>query len=188
MKLLFVVLGFLVLQLKDGDPIIDRKEATAAFDYLNQIRTDPAAFKKQFKFLSGMKAMPKLQWNDTLAKVAEAKAMDMAKRNYFAHVDPDGYGINYFMDKAGYKLNKDWLKTKGENYFESLSAGGGSGIGTIDNLIIDATTPSLGHRKHLLGMDSWNASLVDIGIGYVNTNGSSIYPSYACVIIAKHNW
>jgi uncharacterized protein YkwD len=123
-----------------------------------------------------------------LAKVAETKAMDMAKRHYFNHVDPDGYGINYYINKAGYKLNADWLKDPKANFFESIGAGSNTGQEAIERLILDTNTPSLGHRKHLLGLDEWNASLPDIGIGYVVSNGEAPFSSYICVIIAKHDW
>ncbi len=70
-------------------------------------------------FLNDLKTIPQLKWNDTLANVAEAKALDIATRQYFGHVDPEGYGMNYFMDKAGYKLDARWLSSKDMNYFES---------------------------------------------------------------------
>ena len=129
-----------------------------------------------------------LRWNDTLAKVAETKALDMADKNYFAHVDKKGYGINYRINEAGYKVEPAWLNPKSENFFESICAGMESGKNGIDILLIDEGIPSLGHRKHLLGLDKWNASLYDIGIGYVNIPDGSKYISYMSLIIAKHHW
>jgi|SRR5215207_3890246 len=188
MRILWIACALFFLQFAFPDPEIDRKEAKVAFGYLNQIREDPRKFVAKFPFLEEVKATPILRWNDTLAKVAEARAMDLARRNYFGHVDPDGYGVNYYINKAGYALHPNWLKEKSANYFESLNAGSDSGLGAIESLIRDSNTPSLGHRKHLLGITEWNASLVDIGIGYVNGNGAAAYPSYTCIIIAKHNW
>ncbi len=186
-RIILIFLAFMAMSLKGNDPALNREEAQSAFNFLNRVRTDPQAHEKEYKFLEDVKAMPALRWNDTLARVAEARALDMAKKNYFGHVDPDGYGVNYHMNKAGYSLPAEWLKDRGANYFESLGAGASSGINAIENLIIDANTPSLGHRRHLLGMTDWDASLVDIGIGYV-TSDNSKFSSYACVIIAKHNW
>ena len=57
----------------------------------------------------------------------------------------------------------------------------------IRNLIIDKNVPSLGHRKDLLGLDDWNASLYDIGIGYARPVENSRFRSYVCVLIAKHD-
>jgi len=36
-------------------------------------------------------------------------------------------------------------------------------------------------------MDDWDASLKDIGIGYVKAQGTE-YKVYVCVIIAKRSW
>lgn len=169
---------------------IDKNEAKAAFTLINQIRSNPAAYSKTAGVdLSNIKAMPQLRWNDTLAKVAEAKAMDMAKRNFFGHVNPDGFGMNYFINEAGYKLVPDWLDDKKKNFFESIQAGAPTGEEAVKYLILDANTPSLGHRKHLLGIGDWNAGLVDIGIGFVKVaEGQAKYKTYTSIVIAKHDW
>ena len=182
--LLFISISLAV----QPSPGIDKEEAQKAFLLLNKIRTNPQSFTSQMDFLKGVKAMPGLKWNDTLAKVAEAKAMDMATRNYFGHVDPEGYGMNYFINKAGYKLEARWIASKELNYFESLGAGAPSGEAAVRSLIIDANTPSLGHRKHLLGLDTWNAPMTDIGIGYARPVAGSPYMSYVCILIARHRW
>lgn len=165
---------------------MSRDEARAAFVLLNKIRTNPKAYRNSFQQFGDVKPKPALRWNDTLARVAEAKALDMATRNYFAHVDPDGYGINYYIHKAGYALQPAWLKDRKFNYFESCNAGGLTGEEAIKMLIVDDGVPDLGHRKHLLGMDSWSHNLVDVGIGYARSNGKAVYKTYTCVIIAKH--
>jgi len=183
--LLFLSLAFIP---KLPPAQLDRREAQKAFVLLNQIRSNPAAFAAEMPFLAEMGKKPLLEWNDTLAKVAEAKAMDMATRRYVSHVDPDGYGLNYKINEAGYKLNAKWLASKELNYFESISAGAPDGETAIRNLLIDKNVPTLGHRKHLLGLDEWTSSLYDIGIGYARPDGNSPYMSYVCVIIAKHSW
>jgi uncharacterized protein YkwD len=169
-------------------PELDRQEAQKAFVLLNKIRANPAAFAGEMPFLAEIGSRPLLKWNDTLAAVAEAKALDMANRQYMSHVDPDGYGLNHYINKAGYKLNAKWLANKEMNYFESLSAGAPDGETAIRNLVIDKNVPSLGHRKHLLGLDEWNANLYDIGIGYARPGENSRFRSYVCVVIAKHDW
>jgi uncharacterized protein YkwD len=187
MKDVFLFLS-LCFFLNPSPPRIDKEEAQKAFLLLNQIRSNPAAFTDEMPFLAEIEKRPLLQWNDTLAKVAEAKALDMATRKYVGHVDPDGYGLNQKINEAGYKLNSKWLTSKELNYFESISAGAPSGESAIRTLIIDKGIPSLGHRKHLLGLDQWAASLYDIGIGFARPDESQPYKSYVCVIIAKHNW
>ena len=169
--------------------IIDKEEAQKAFVILQDIRKYPNKYFQQLHFDKDLKtSTAQLQWNDTLAKVAEAKAFDMANKNYYGHVDPDGFGINHFISKAGYKLNPKWTQTKADNYFESLTANITTGEEAIRYLVKDSITPSLGHRKHLLGLDSWNSTLTDVGIGFARKDSGSMYKTYICVIIAKHNW
>jgi uncharacterized protein YkwD len=172
----------------DGNATVDKTEAQKAFELLNKVRSNPKAYNKEWSVnLSSAKEKPALKWNDTLAKVAEAKALDMAQHNYFNHVDEKGYGMNYYINKAGYKLNKDWLKNKSDNFFESISAGENSGEESIKDLIIDKNTPGLGHRNHLLGMNSFYANLTDIGIGFVRCSNGCTYQTYISVVIARHN-
>lgn len=170
-------------------PKIDRQEARSAFTLLNKIRQNPRAYRRELHLnpRAQISTTP-LRWNATLASVAEAKALDMAKRNYFDHTDPDGFGPNHYINRAGYTLNPDWLKRKNANNFESIGANHPSAIDGIKAMIIGSNSPGYGHRKHLLGMDEWNASLQDIGIGYVRVPSGSTYQSYLCVIIAKHDW
>ena len=183
--LLFLSLSML---LKPAPPQLDRQEAQKAFLLLNKIRVAPADFTDEMPFLAEISKKHPLKWNDTLAAVAEAKAIDMATRQYVGHVDPDGYGMNHFINKAGYKLKDKWLTAKEANYFESIAAGAPNGEAAIRNLVIDKNVPTLGHRKHLLGLDEWNAPMVDIGIGYARPDGNKPYLSYVCVLIARHDW
>ncbi len=189
MRLLFLPLFLILLSLQtDTISTLDKIEAQKAFALLNYIRTNPDKYYVQLHFPKNTKVKrTKLIWNDTLAKVAEAKAMDMAHKNYFAHVDKKGYGINYYINKAGYTLPPEWLKNKKDNFFESIYDGSGDGEEAIKTLIIDKGIPSLGHRKHLLGLEDWNAALADIGIGYARTSKDDQDFVYVSVVIATHN-
>ncbi len=170
----------------------NKTESRLAFEYLNSVRANPSAYNTEMGInLDTIKARPKLIWNNTLEKVAIEKATDMATRNYFAHVTPEGYGINYLINKAGYTLPAQWLSDPKANNFESIAAAykGNSfisGQDFIQQLIIDAGVPDLGHRFHLLGVGPWYSSLVDIGIGISRTPNST-YRNYICVIIAKRS-
>ena len=191
MKLFIVTcaLSLLTSFQNKSEVVIDKTEAQKAFHLLMDIRRNPGNYHKELGFPKSTKPSAiKLKWKEKLAGVAEAKAIDMAKRDYFGHVDPDGYGINYFINESGYKLVPDWIKNKSLNYFESLAVNTSGGEESIKYLIIDAKTPSLGHRKHLLGLDKWNASLTDIGIGFARRENGSKYKTYTCIIIAKHDW
>jgi len=170
-------------------PTLDRMEARKAFVLINLVRKNPAAYFKELNLNASLKiTSTPLVWNDTLARVAEQKALDMAKRNYFEHVDPDGYGMNHFINKAGYALEKDWLDHPKNNYFESLGAGYSDGIAAVKGLIIDKYVPSMGHRNHLLGIGLNNKYLKDIGIGFVRIPNGREYITYMSVVIAKHQW
>lgn len=167
----------------------DREEAQKVFTLINDIRLHPEQYKEQMKLSSGLViTRTELVWNETLAKVAEEKALDMARRQYFAHVNPEGYGINYLIQKAGYKLIPDFVKDKRANTFESIQAGGRDALDVVTDLVIDDGVPSKGHRNHLLGIGQWNASLKDIGIGYVVCNEGCTYRTYVSIVIAKHDW
>lgn len=165
-------------------------EIENAFIYLNAIRKNPSAYSQEMGVnLSGIKAMPELKWNHTLAKVAQAKAQDMVDRDYFAHVDPDGCGINIKINAAGYTLRADWYDDASKNYFESLGVGSNisTGKSAVRLLIFDGgdDNDNAGHRRHLLGIDDFWSNCYDIGIGMAK--GGS-YGYYWCFIIAKHNF
>lgn len=167
---------------------VNKEEAKKAFEYLNQFRANPKEYGDKLKLnLKKVDTRPALVWNETLAKVAEERALDMAENKYFSHVNKKGQGVNILIHEAGYSLPKSWLKNKQDNFFESIQAGAKDGIDAINDLIIDKGTESLGHRKHLLGMDdkqAFNSKLKDIGIGYVTCKKGCQYISYTCVIIA----
>lgn len=172
---------------------INKEEAEAAFQYLNQFRAAPIEMGKKVKIkLNGVASRQILLWDTILAKVAEEKALDMAKHNYFAHVNKKGQGINIMLQEAGYNLPEEYYSDPKANYFESICYGAENGIDGINVLIRDSGEPGLGHRKHLLGIDDkkggeFNILLTDIGIGYVTvTKNNILVKSYMSVIIATH--
>jgi uncharacterized protein YkwD len=164
---------------------LDRDEARKAFDYLNKIRKEPAKFSKEIGIdLSDVKPRPALKWNNILAKVAEEKAQDMANRDYFGHVTPEGLGINLQIHEAGYQLPKEWIKNNDQNFFESISAGTDNGEEAIRNLIVDKDLPAALHRKQLLGITEFYAACTDIGIGFAR-HPKSKYRTYLSIVIAR---
>jgi uncharacterized protein YkwD len=64
-----------------------------------------------------MKAAPPLAWNKALSEAAERHSVDMAVRDYFDHVNPEGKRVGQRVSAQGYK----W-KMVGEN----LAGGDGS--------------------------------------------------------------
>jgi len=159
-----------------------------AVEYLNNVRANPNAYSNEIGVsLIDVDPMHPLKWNANLAAAAQRKAQDMADRNYFAHVDPDGYGMNYFIQNAGYQLISDFLSENASNNFESLSAGSATPKASIIALIKDEGVVGYGHRKHLLAIDDFWKPCYDIGIGW-GYNANSTYKTYCCVLIAKHDW
>lgn len=186
----FIFITFILTTFKfNNDIIIDKEEAQKASETLQDIRGNPNKYFEELNFEEHQQVSAmQLQWNDALVKVAETKAYDMANRDYFGHTDPDGYGINHFIHEGGYKLNPDWTRKKDDNSFESIAVGVSSGEEGIKGLVKDSGSSSLGHRKHLLGLDTWNSNLTDIGIGFCRRDSGSRYKTYMCVITAKHDW
>jgi len=87
-----------------------------------------------------------LTFNDELDQAAQAKAEDMAKRNYWSHNTPDGKEPWVFIDNAGYKYFKA---------AENLAYG----FDTSHNTVIGwMNSPS--HRANILDSD-----LKEVGFG-----------------------
>lgn len=122
-----------------------------------------------------------LTCNPTLAKVAAARAADMAARNYVDHVNPDGYGPNYLVRAAGYPLPQFYSQAKDGNNVESLAAGYATAAEAWAGLL-----ESEAHRTHLLGLDKFYAEQVEYGIAYVNDPNSS-FKYYWVIITAKES-
>lgn len=180
-----IIAFLLALNLSSENIIIEYDEAEKAFNYLNRVRAAPAAFSEEIGVdLTALEPRAKLIWNDTLALVAQKKAVDMAKRDYFSHITPDGKGINLMIAEAGYPIRNEWLTNDAGNIFESLASGYDDGISVIKGLIKDEGVPDAGHRRHLLGAGIWNGSLKECGIGFA-VNPETYYGSYICIIIAK---
>lgn len=165
---------------------LNNQEAEKAYIYLNEIRKNPRQYADSVGLAKLKRITPtfELKQDPILQKVAEEKALDMAKNKYFSHTNKNGEGINILMARAGYSLAESAYKNKRSNYFESISAGPYTGRGHIDQLIIDEGVEPPSHRNHLLGLDEFWGDCTDIGIGYVEDLEGK-YGSYMVVIIAK---
>lgn len=115
-----------------------------------------------------------------LTRVAEEKAMDMAVRAYFSHVNPEGVGPNYLVEQAGYSLPVWYCQDLDGNNIESIAGG----FATPEDVLSGLLT-SEAHRKHLLGESSFFAEQLDYGIGFVEVPGSP-YTFYWVIITARH--
>lgn len=103
-----------------------------------------------------------------LVEVARARARDMATRNYFNHVTPEGTGPNYWVTQAGYALPSWYDHSRSANNLESIAAG----YATADDAW-NAWMGSSHHKTHLLALNSFYADQVNFGIAFVEVPGST---------------
>jgi len=119
-----------------------------------------------------------LECDPVLTKVARAQAADMAKRNFFASVNPDGIGPNYLVRKAGYQLPDWWDTDKKINSIESIAAGYPQAADAWK-----AFLKSEGHRVHVNAEDVFFTNQTSFGIGWAYLEGST-YKNYWVIITA----
>ncbi len=188
--LLFVVLCFFMLSVLDLD-LVQAEDPTPEEQLfifeLNRARNNPAQFQTENSLsvdLSAVAAQPPLAVNGDLTGSAGFKAQEMADNNYFTHESPISGWPNALARSFGYNL----ASSLGDNInnIESIAAGFDSVIDWTQPLppllllIVDDGVPSLGHRKHLLAMDSFNQRFREIGVGY-GSNSSSSFKNYWAV-------
>ena len=114
-----------------------------------------------------------------LETVASARAQDMAERDYFDHVNPDGYGPNYLVNAAGYPLPGYYPLQENSNSIESIAGGYSSADEMWEGLL---NSPA--HRMHVLGQHQFYAEQVEVGIGHVYVSDSD-FGHYWVIISAK---
>lgn len=111
--------------------------------------------------------------NRILNDFARRKAEDMARRSYFSHTDPDGFGPNHHVREMGYPLPGFYGDAPDDNNIESLAAG----YATVDKTLA-AWISSSSHRAHVMGENSFYRAQQEFGIGYFHDPNS----------IFKHYW
>ena len=120
-----------------------------------------------------------LSCNPILAGVARSRAEDMARRGYFSHTNPDGFGPNYLVRQAGYVLPTFYGDSPDANNIESISAGGATAADTWQGWMGSAS-----HRTHLLGLTPFFAEQIEYGVGYA-FDPASPFVHYWVVITAR---
>lgn len=113
-----------------------------------------------FRMKSGL---PKLVENPKLSASAVFKAEDMAEKQYFAHENPEGKTLTYYLKKADY------------NY---RSAGENLAVGYFDATeVVNAWKASPTHKANLLDKD-----FTEIGIG----SKDGVYENAPTLYVAQH--
>ena len=103
--------------------------------------------------------------------VARAKALDMARRGYAAHADPDGYGSNKACELAGWVFPSWYDNWIGGNNIESLTGGSTSAAGAFSNWL-----KSDAHQAHLFGLGGFSLQ-TRYGFGHAYVPGTT-YVNY----------
>ncbi len=125
---------------------------------------------------------PVFRCNAILMTQAMRKANDMIARRYYGHVDIDGFGMNYFLRKAGYPLPSYYLTANDANNVESLAAGPDfPAAETAFQALIDSSR----HRPQILGLTPGWAAQDEYGIGYAY-GAESKYENYWVILTAKN--
>jgi hypothetical protein len=138
-------------------------------ELLNDARANPAAYGATIGLdLSGVSPAQPLAFNPLLIQAARLHAQDMSARSYFGHTTPEGLNPGQRLSATGFA----WA-----GWGESIAAGYPSPSSALSALIIDAGIPSLGHRRHLLAIDSYFQTHRQVGIGIV-LNGTGPYRHY----------
>ena len=119
-----------------------------------------------------------LEWDGKLAAVARAHSKDMAKNDFFSHINLNGDGPTERAEKAGYPIRKDlgwghYLVGIGEN-IDELPTGNVVGHGYVSNTpddiaktCVESWMKSLAHRENILESDYTN---IGVGVAYDGQN------------------
>lgn len=101
--------------------------------------------------------LPALRWSVKLAEIGQIHAVDMAKRNYFSHVSPDGQGPG---------------KRATENNYRWTAIGENIAIGQMtSDQVVRYWLRNPEHRANIL-----NPAFTQMGVGYaVNAEGRPLW-------------
>jgi hypothetical protein len=132
--------------------------ATASAE-VHRLKPEEMALSKRIWTHSGQ-GRNKMTLDPILCKVARQRAADMARQDYFGHVNPLGQGPNYLVRRAGFALPAYYDRSRSGNNIESI----GMGISTPRE-IVSLWCSSSGHRPHVLGENSFYKAQTAVGVG-----------------------
>jgi len=108
-----------------------------------------------------------------LCKVARDRGADMARRNYFDHVNPGGQGPNFLVRRAGFVLPSFYDNSRSGNNIESIA------MHTGDPKAAFALWMGSGpHRTHLLGNEAFYQEQTSVGVGVLRSPNPPHYRYY----------
>ena len=124
---------------------------------------------------------PFVEIDPILSAVAHARAVDMARRNYFDHTNPDGHAANYLVRQAGYALPSYYDTSPAGNNIESIAAGY-----TSVSEVWAGWMKSAGHKRHILAEDADYQPQTSLGVGYY-ADAKSEFGTYWVILTAPPN-
>ncbi len=136
---------------------------------LNDARANPAVYGQSIGLdLSAVAPSQPLAFDARLIQAARGHSQDMNDQNYFSHTGSDGSNPGARMNAAGFPT---------QGWGESIAAGPATPEAALQLLIVDSNVPDLGHRRHLLAIDTSFRAHQSVGVGIVQ-NGSGGYHNY----------
>jgi uncharacterized protein YkwD len=115
----------------------------------------------------------KVTLDPILCKVARERASDMARKNYFNHVNLNGQGPNHLIRRAGYGLPSFYDKSRSGNNIESIAMTTGDSKSAFTLWM-----NSDGHRPHLLGEQAFYKEQTSVGVGVFRSPNPPYYKHY----------
>lgn len=150
-----------------GDPSGAEQEL---LELANRARRDPVAEGRRLGLdFSAYRPAPPLTHNQFLGRAALGHTLDMARRAFYGHVNPDGLNANGRVLNSGYDLHRRYGLDPRVNRTENIGAGAGNLFNTPqsvhDTFLIDRGLNPPKHRQMLLGAGPF-AGNREIGIGF----------------------
>src|SRR5205823_14075077 len=108
--------------------------------------------------LSAVPPSQPLAFDTRLIQAARLHSQDMSDHAYFAHNSLDGINPGQRITDAGFTTN---------SWGESIAGGYSGPSDALSALIIDNGVANLGHRRHLLAIDSAFQNQNRVGVGIV---------------------
>ncbi|MCC6466192.1 MAG: hypothetical protein IT463_12705 [Planctomycetes bacterium] len=189
---LFLFAGATGLFAQSSGPTQPTSSEQLAIYEINRARANPQKYDTEKGLggaLAGVAAQQPLAVNLNLTNSSRFHSTEFGTYGYFDHQSAiTGTWPNKMARNAGYSLpNPPYVDN--DNFIESIAAVGSSGGGAsyapadaIRALILDAGVSTLGHRIHLLAMNSSSQAFREVGTGYATGKRwdlAAAYPSPA---------
>ena len=130
-----------------------------AAPHISLVQSTEAVIYTKVNAIRKKHGLPELTWASDVAEVARKYSEDMAVRDYFAHVNPEGEQVHDRLEKAGIVFT-----VSAENLFTSNE------FTEIAEESIRRWMESPGHRDNIL-----NADVTETGVGVYKTAGDNNY-------------